>query len=477
MTIEALRAPQHRVEFDRRSAEIERFLRRKQLVVFAIPALAFLYLIYAAIAFDVAGLIERARLDRGAHLLWDMVGHKVVAQRDNRNGAISVAIEGEKASTFETPPDWARIDGERAELDLGKGHAAQFTPEEILYRVPGYGEIRLTVSKSRGVEARFPTSGLPAWASVSKARVDLRPQGSRLIVTRARVEAHRYFWGWEEFFFTVNSPFYGKSWGELWSLAAAAPPIEAERSNLGVMLQEFLDNSSWVHAEVFRALLETALMAFLGTLFAALVSLPLAFLAARNFTPSQVGRFGLRRVFDFVRGVDALIWTIVLSRAFGPGPMTGALSIAVTETGTFGKLYSEAFENVDKKQIDGVASTGAGPLQRYAFGVMPQVTPVLLSQTLYFFEANLRAATVIGAIVGGGIGLLLVQAINTTKDWENVAYYVILIVLMVFLLDWLSSALRRRLIHGARESKAAPRRRVAKNAQPLKETRDGAVHP
>ena len=159
-------------------------------------------------------------------------------------------------------------------------------------------------------------------------------------------------------------------------------------------------------------------------------------------------RFAFRRLFDFLRGVDALIWTIILARAFGPGPLTGALAILLTDAGTFGKMYSEALENVDNKQIEGVQSTGAKPLQRYRFGILPQITPVLLSQLLYYLESNTRSATIIGAITGGGIGLLLTQAMITQKDWEEVTYYIILIVIMVMVMDWLSGVLRRKLISG-----------------------------
>ena len=80
--------------------------------------------------------------------------------------------------------------------------------------------------------------------------------------------------------------------------------------------------------------------------------------------------------------------------------------------------------------------------------MIPQITPVLLSQILYYLESNTRSATIIGAIVGGGIGLLLTQAIITQKDWEEVTYYIILIVVMVFIMDSLSGWLRRRLIKG-----------------------------
>jgi phosphonate transport system permease protein len=263
-------------------------------------------------------------------------------------------------------------------------------------------------------------------------------------MTRNRTEAYRYFFGWELFWFTLDSPYYDRTPFEI----LFGPQLDPERANLAGAWQDFWGNNVWRHADVAWAMLETILMAFLGTFGAAIVALPLAFVAAKNFTPLMTLRFGARRAFDFLRGVDALIWTIVLSRAFGPGPLTGSLAILFTEVGSFGKIFSEALENVDGKQIEGVASTGARPVQRYRFGVIPQVMPVLLSQVLYFFESNTRSATVIGAITGGGIGLLITQAIITQKDWEEVTYYIILIVLTVMAMDWLSGILRRRLIKG-----------------------------
>jgi phosphonate transport system permease protein len=255
----------------------------------------------------------------------------------------------------------------------------------------------------------------------------------------------RYFGSWELFFFTLDNPYRGKGPIEL----LLGPRIDPERANVVGMWRDFWGNAMWRHGDVAWAIGETVLMAFLGTMGAALVALPLAFLAARNFTPLVVIRFAVRRLLDFVRGVDALIWTIVLSRAFGPGPLTGALAILVTDSGTFGKIFSEALENVDGKQIEGVQSTGAPPLLRYRFGVMPQLMPVLLSQVLYFLESNTRSATIVGAITGGGIGLLLTQAMQTRKDWEEVADYIVLIVLMVMAMDAISGRLRRRLIRGS----------------------------
>ena len=99
-----------------------------------------------------------------------------------------------------------------------------------------------------------------------------------------------------------------------------------------------------------------------------------------------------------------------------------------------------------------VAKQGAKPIQRYRFGVIPQITPVLLSQILYYLESNTRSATIIGAITGGGIGLMLTQAIITQKDWEEVTYYIVLVVLMVMMMDTISGWLRSKLI-GSSEDK------------------------
>ena len=287
---------------------------------------------------------------------------------------------------------------------------------------------------------------LPDWINVAPNRVSVTTDHGRFAYSRSKVETFRYFAGWELFFFTLDSPFSGKSVSELAGLALWGDRVDPARANIVAMAQDFWTNKMWRHADVAWAIFATILMAVLGTVGAAVVSLPLAFMAARNTNPVGPLRFALRRVFDFVRGVDALIWTIILSRAFGPGPMTGALAMLITDVGSFGKTFSEALENIDEKQVEGIRSTGANAVQRARFGILPQVVPVLASQVLYFLESNTRGATVVGAIVGGGIGLMLTQAIQTQKDWEEVAYYMVLIVLMVMAMDSLSGWLRARLI-------------------------------
>lgn len=424
-----------------------RFLAKRRMA-FAIPAAIIAYLVYAAISFDVAGLVNRARFDNAAILLGDFWSHKTHVSRDNRSGELTVAIEGESKGTYPEGmlPDWVSVAGGVTTIDLGDGHVVTYDDAGARYVVPGYGTIDIRPDGDRPVlTAPEP---IPDWIAVAENRVGVTTPAGRFTYTRSKVETFKYHAGWELWFFTLDSPFYGKGFGELASLALSVDRIDPARSNLGYMASEFWTNKMWRHGDVAWAIFETILMAFLGTMTAALIALPLSFLAARNFMPLGIFRAAARRVFDFIRGVDGLIWTIILSRAFGPGPMTGAIAIAITDTGSFGKMFSEALENIDEKQVEGIRSTGANAVLRARFGVIPQIMPVLLAQILYYLESNTRSATVIGAIVGGGIGLLLTQAIITQKDWEEVAYYMVLIVLMVMLMDSLSGWLRRKLIKG-----------------------------
>ena len=430
-------------------ADVLGAFRRRRMVALSVPVLLVLYMGYVFAAFDVAGLAERARLDNARILLSDFWSYKTHVSRDNRSGQIEVAIEGETKGTYApgSEPAWVTVAGDVVTVDLGDGHVVVMDAAGLRYEVPGFGLIEAR-REGGAIALDLPTAEIPEWISASDTRVSVTTEAGRASLTRNRAEVFRYQAGWELFFFTLDSPFHGKGAGELLALALWEERIDPARANAAFMVSEFWTNRMWRHGDVVWAIFETMLMAFLGTMGAAIIALPLGFLAAANMNPLGPLRFALRRVFDFVRGVDGLIWTIILSRAFGPGPMTGAFAILITDAGSFGKTFSEALENIDEKQVEGVRSTGANALLRARFGVIPQVTPVLLSQVLYYLESNTRSATVIGAIVGGGIGLLLTQAIITQKDWEEVAYYIILIILMVMVMDTLSGWLRRRLIRG-----------------------------
>ncbi len=205
-------------------------------------------------------------------------------------------------------------------------------------------------------------------------------------------------------------------------------------------------------AAFLKALAETIAIAFLGTLSAAILSFPLGFLAARNVMTKRVVQVLARRFSDTIRGVDTLIWALIWINVVGLGPFAGVLAIMTSDIGSFSKLYSEAIEAVDRKPAEGVLSTGGSRLHAIRFGIVPQVLPVLLSQTLYYFESNTRSATIIGIVGAGGIGLYLAETIRT-YDWDKVAFIILLILVTVAVIDFISSRLRIALV-GKRVSMA-----------------------
>jgi phosphonate transport system permease protein len=193
------------------------------------------------------------------------------------------------------------------------------------------------------------------------------------------------------------------------------------------------------------ALGETLSIALLGTTIAALVALPFSLLAARNVIPSGWLRFPVRRFFDSIRGVDTLIWALVWINVVGLGPFAGVLAIALSDFGAFGKLFSEAIEAADRKQVEGIRASGGNALHEIRFGLMPQVLPVIAGQVLYFIESNTRSATIIGIVGAGGIGLQLAEQIRVL-EWQKVSFLILMILVAVAAIDWISGKLRFAII-------------------------------
>jgi phosphonate transport system permease protein len=194
-----------------------------------------------------------------------------------------------------------------------------------------------------------------------------------------------------------------------------------------------------------KALGETLSIALLGTTIAAVFALPVSLLAARNIIPSNLLRFSVRRFLDSIRGVDTLIWALVWINVVGLGPFAGVLAIALSDFGAFGKLFSEAIEAADKKQVEGIRASGGNALHEIRFGLMPQVLPVIAGQVLYFIESNTRSATIIGIVGAGGIGLQLAEQIRVL-EWQKVSFLILMILVAVAAIDWISTKLRFAII-------------------------------
>jgi phosphonate transport system permease protein len=217
---------------------------------------------------------------------------------------------------------------------------------------------------------------------------------------------------------------------------------------LGTMVRLMLppDPGSWSRVLIYlNALGETLAIAFLGTTAAAILALPLGFLAARNAMPAWAVRFLMRRSLDTLRGIDTLIWALIWVTVVGLGPFAGVLAIMCSDIGAFGKLFSEAVEAADKRPVEGVVAAGGSRLHGIRFGLLPQVMPVMASQVLYYIESNTRSATIIGIVGAGGIGLHLYEQIRTL-EWQAVAFLVLLILVTVAIIDFISNRLRFAII-------------------------------
>lgn len=205
------------------------------------------------------------------------------------------------------------------------------------------------------------------------------------------------------------------------------------------------DMDTWMYDQIYVGIAQTIAMAFLGTLLATILALFIAFAAARNTMPLWLPRQAVRRVLDVLRGVDQVIWGLVFVRAVGLGPLAGVLAIFVSDTGTLAKLYSEAIENIDKKQVEGVRSTGADGARTIRYGILPQILPVFISLSLYSFESSTRSATILGLVGAGGVGMVIIERFRAGL-FDQVAFVVLNVLVVIAIIDMVSGKIRKRFI-------------------------------
>jgi len=214
---------------------------------------------------------------------------------------------------------------------------------------------------------------------------------------------------------------------------------------LGKFVAAMWPPSDGGHAlHLLYVVVQTLAMAVIGTSVATVLAVPVGMLAARNLVANPIIHFAIRRFLDLFRGVPVLVWALIMVAAFGLGPVPGILAIILTDIPRLGKLFAEAMENVDARQIASLRVTGAGRLAVLRFGTLPQMLPVWLSQCLYFLEQNFRAAAIVGVVGGGGIGFELQERIRIFA-FDEVAFITLLYIVAVGVLDVASDALRARL--------------------------------
>ncbi|MBK8023750.1 MAG: phosphonate ABC transporter, permease protein PhnE [Chloroflexi bacterium] len=196
---------------------------------------------------------------------------------------------------------------------------------------------------------------------------------------------------------------------------------------------------------IIDAIIETVQIAIVGTLGAVLISMPFALLAARNISPHPIVYMITRVFLNVNRSIPTLIWALIMVSAVGLGPFAGIMALFVASIGSTARLYAESFEQIDPNQVAAVRATGAGPLQVFNFGVLPQAFPLLATYSLISFEGNVRESTILGIVGAGGVGFVI-QKYTALFQFNRLMGAVIIIAIMVTIIDRVSDTIRKRII-------------------------------
>lgn len=199
---------------------------------------------------------------------------------------------------------------------------------------------------------------------------------------------------------------------------------------------------------VLKAMVQTIFIALMATLISIPIAFVTSFLCARNLMKnsrlSMAIYNGLRVIFNFTRSVEPLIWAIIFSVWVGIGPFAGMLALMLHSIAALAKLYSEQIESIDRGPMEAIEATGANPVQVIWYAVVPQIILPYLSFTIYRWDINIRMATIIGLVGGGGVGTLLMQYQGLAR-WHHVGTIVIVIAVVVWVMDYLSAKIREAI--------------------------------
>jgi len=205
----------------------------------------------------------------------------------------------------------------------------------------------------------------------------------------------------------------------------------------------------WLRDSITGALIESVFMALLATVFGAVIAFILSFFGARNImTGSLPGMavYGLMRgFFNIFRSIESILWALIFAVWVGWGPFAGTLALFLHTIAALGKLYSEQVEHIDPGPLEAVTAAGASFLETIRYAVIPQILPPFLAFTLYRWDINVRMATVVALVGGGGIGRLFFYYKNE-RDWPKVGAVIVAIALVVWALDYISARVREKIV-------------------------------
>lgn len=200
---------------------------------------------------------------------------------------------------------------------------------------------------------------------------------------------------------------------------------------------------TWEEYGVPFLMYETIMIAFMGTLLGAIISIPFAFLSSKNIT-GEFGSWLGSVLVTLIRTIPIFIWGLLFIRVKG-GAMAGVLAVSISSIGMISKLYIEIIEDIDKGILEALDSTGATTFQKIRFGIIPQLTANFLSIAIYRFEINVKNAAILGMVGAGGIGFTLIDALSNF-NFGVVAVCLWGLIPVVVIIEYVSTWIRTKLV-------------------------------
>lgn len=232
----------------------------------------------------------------------------------------------------------------------------------------------------------------------------------------------------------------------LWSLATTEADVR-RLVDAGPRIVDFISRmippDPTVTKEILKGAAETLRIAILGTFGAVILSIPLGVAASETMSPAPL-RNPIRSLLAMIRAIPLIVVAMLMVGAVGLGPLPGIIAVAFHATGMLAKFYAEAIDGVERAPIAALDSAGAGPLQKLRFAIWPQMAPVIVRDTIFRFELNLRESLILGIVGAGGIGFYI-QTYVRSFQYEKAASVTIAVVLMVLAIEAVNVAARRHI--------------------------------
>ncbi len=195
--------------------------------------------------------------------------------------------------------------------------------------------------------------------------------------------------------------------------------------------------------QAIQPTLVTLQLAISGTVIAVILAFPLGLLASRNLSHPIIYQT-IRVILNVVRSIPELVWALLFVSAVGLGTFAGTLALVMGSVGSLSKVFAESIESINPRPVEAMSAVGATQVQTISFGVIPQALPNMVSYMLLYWEHNIRASFIVGAVGGGGLGFYITTELNLFR-YHQFLTHAIIIILLVTLADRLSAWVRTRL--------------------------------